>query len=103
MTNIALRVAALIVCLLAPAFAPAVAIAANTTYIASYHSDGYFAIDTGFFAAAGADAPPLHAPRAGAAGGGETGGGPNGVFAYGASAFPASGGSNNYWVDVVLA
>ena len=41
---------------------PAVAISANTTYVASYHADsGYFAFDGGFFAAAGVDAPPLHA------------------------------------------
>src|SRR5262249_52281351 len=28
--------------------------------------------------------------------------GPNGVFLYGASGFPTSGGTNNYWVDVVF-
>ena len=73
-----------------------VSITANQTYIASYHSDsGFFAIDSGFFSAAGVDSPPLHALRAGVDG-------PNGVFLYGASGFPSAGGTNNYWVDVVL-
>jgi hypothetical protein len=75
---------------------PAVAIAANTTYIASYHSEsGYFAFDNGFFGATGIDNAPLHALAAGLDG-------PNGVFRYGGSAFPNGGGSNNYWVDVVF-
>ncbi len=73
-----------------------VAIAAGTTYIASYHADsGYFAYDAGFFGAAGVDAPPLHALQSGAQG-------PNGVFVYGASAFPSGGAAANYWVDVVF-
>ena len=75
---------------------PAVAIAANTTYVASYHAEsGFFAFDGGFFATAGVDAPPLHALQSGVDG-------PNGVFKYGPSGFPALGGSNNYWVDVVF-
>ena len=75
---------------------PAVAIAANTTYVASYHAEsGFFAFDSGFFAAAGVDTPPLHALQSGVDG-------PNGVFRYGPSGFPAPGGSNNYWVDVVF-
>ena len=62
---------------------PAVAITANTTYVASYHADsGFFAFDGGFFATAGVDAPPLHALQSGVDG-------PNGVFAYGPSGFPA--------------
>ena len=73
-----------------------VAITANTTYIASYHADsGFFAIDSGFFSAAGVDSPPLHALQAGVDG-------PNGVFLYGPSGFPTAGGANNYWVDVVF-
>ena len=64
--------------------------------MASYHADsGFFAFDGGFFAAAGVDAPPLHALQSGVDG-------PNGVFKYGPSGFPALGGSNNYWVDVVF-
>jgi len=75
---------------------PAVAVTANTTYIASYHSDsGFFAFDNGFFAGAGVDTPPLHALQSGVDGA-------NGVFLYGPSGFPSAGGSNNYWVDVVL-
>ena len=71
-------------------------VAANTTYVASYHADsGYFAYDAGFFGASGVDAPPLHAPQSG-------GEGPNGVFLYGASGFPANGAAANYWVDVVF-
>src|SRR6185369_15861545 len=78
------------------ALSPAIAIAANTTYVASYHADsGFFALDNGFFAAAGVDAPPLRALQSGIDG-------PNGVFRYGASGFPTAGGSNNYWVDLVL-
>jgi hypothetical protein len=73
-----------------------VAIAANTVYVASYHAEsGFFALDSNFFSAAGVDAPPLHALQAGVDG-------PNGVFLYGAGGFPAGGGANNYWVDVVV-
>jgi hypothetical protein len=78
------------------ALTPPVAMAANTTYIASYHADsGFFAFDNGFFSAAGVDSPPLHALQAGVDG-------PNGVFRYGPSGFPSAGGANNYWVDVVV-
>ena len=78
-------------------FASPVAIAANTTYVASYHTT------TGFYAAtnsgltAGVDNAPLHA-LSDAAGGG------NGVYRYGASAFPnQTYQASNYWVDVVFA
>jgi hypothetical protein len=77
---------------------PAVAITANTTYIASYHAEsGYFAFDNGYFGMTGADNAPLHALQAGVDG-------PNGVFRYGAiaSTAPTGGGSNNYWVDLVF-
>ena len=77
-------------------FAAPVAIAANTTYIASYHSEGYFAIDSGYFTSTGVDAPPLHALQAGVDG-------PNGVYRYGASGFPVGGSAANYWVDVAFA
>jgi hypothetical protein len=78
-------------------FATPVAIAANTVYVASYHTDtGHYADDTGYFATAGIDNPPLHALRDGVSG-------PNGVYVYGASAFPTNPfQSSNYWVDVVL-
>jgi len=81
------------------ALSPPVAVTADTTYVASYHSDsGFFAFDSGYFAAAGVDAPPLHALQAGVNGEST----PNGVFLYGASGFPTTGGTNNYWVDVVF-
>ena len=78
-------------------FAAPVAISANTTYVASYHTNvGFYASDNSFFASAGVDAPPLHAPADGAAGG-------NGVYAYGAGGFPAfTFSATNYWVDVVF-
>ena len=78
-------------------FASPVAIALNTTYVASYHTT------TGFYAAtnsgltAGVDNVPLHA-LSNAAGGG------NGVYLYGAGAFPnQTYQASNYWVDVVFA
>ena len=81
-------------------FATPVAIAADTTYVASYHTDvGHYALDAGYFTAGGWDATPLHAPAAGVVGG-------NGVYGYGASSsvFPsgASPVNPNYWVDVVF-
>ena len=78
-------------------FASPVAITANTTYIASYHTNtGNYAVNSGYFSAAGADNPPLHALASGVDG-------PNAVFVYGASAFPTQTfNSNNYWVDVVF-
>lgn len=80
-------------------FAPPVAIAANTVYVASYHATGgHYSQDEQYFATAGVDSPPLHALDNG------TGGG-NGVYAYGASSlFPnQTFNSANYWVDVVFA
>jgi hypothetical protein len=76
-------------------FATPVAINANTTYVASYHSSlGYFAYDAAYFVT-GVDNPPLRALAAGVDG-------VNGVYQYGASAFPANGNNANYWVDVVF-
>jgi PKD repeat protein len=74
----------------------AVAISANTTYIASYHAPaGHYSADVGYFASAYAN-PPLRAPATGAAGG-------NGVFRYGPSSFPTQpANGTNYWVDVVF-
>src|SRR6185295_3320492 len=79
------------------AFATPVAITANTTYIASYHTDaGNYALNGGYFLSAGVDSPPLHALGNGVDG-------PNAVFVYGASAFPRqTSNGNNYWVDVVF-
>jgi hypothetical protein len=79
-------------------FSPAIAIIANATYVASYHTTvGHYSADQGFFAAGGITDSPLQALSNGAAGG-------NGVYAYGsASSFPGNTyNSTNYWVDVVF-
>lgn len=79
-------------------FPTPVPIAANTVYVASYHTDaGHYSQDLNYFASSGVDNPPLHALRNGASGG-------NGVYAYGRTiSFPANTYSaSNYWVDVVF-
>jgi hypothetical protein len=79
-------------------FSPAVAINANTVYVASYHTSvGDFSADQGFFAAKGVNNPPLQALANRVNGG-------DGVYLYGStSGFPANTyNSTNYWVDVVL-
>ena len=79
-------------------FSSPVAIAANTTYVASYHApNGHYAEDDNYFASSGVDSAPLHALAAGVDG-------PDGVYAYGASStFPTNNYlSANYWVDVVF-
>jgi WD40 repeat protein len=79
-------------------FPTPVAVAANTTYVASYHApNGNYAADGGYFTAAGVDVPPLHLLQNGVDG-------PNGVFSYGpAGTFPSSTfNATNYWVDVVF-
>ncbi len=77
-------------------FTTPVAIAANTTYVASYHTDaGNYSFDYGYFASA-FDNVPLHAVQ-------DASSGPNGVYLYGTSAFPTSTYlSTNYYVDVVF-
>jgi hypothetical protein len=79
-------------------FATPVQITANTTYVASYHTEvGFYAADGAYFAAGGFDKPPLRALANGIDGG-------NGVYVYGPSAFPTSSyNASNYWVDVVFA
>jgi len=79
-------------------FATPVTIAANTTYVISYHvTSGHYSANLNYFASAGADNPPLHALSNSAAGG-------NGVYTYGTgSPFPTSTWMTaNYWVDVVF-
>ena len=76
-----------------------VAIAANTTYVASYFTPGgHYAVNSAYFAAAGVDNAPLHALANGVDGG-------NGVYAYGASGtFPSNTfNSECYWIDIVYA
>ena len=76
-------------------FSPAVAVTANTTYVASYHTNtGHYAATGGYFAQA-LDSPPLHALANATS--------VNGVYLYGAGGFPnASFNASNYWVDVVF-
>ncbi len=75
-------------------FASPIPITANTQYIASYHTaSGNYAFDISYFATAGVDNIPLHAPA-----------GTNGVYVYGSGGFPSSTyQSSNYWVDLVFA
>jgi uncharacterized protein DUF4082 len=80
-------------------FATPVAIAANTVYVVSYHTNvGNYAYTAAYFASKGVDNGPLHAPATGTVPAG------NGVYNYStASVFPTSTfNANNYWVDVVF-
>jgi hypothetical protein len=80
-------------------FATPVAITANTTYVASYHTNvGHYAGDNDYFATTGVTNGPLTALATGTDGS-------NGVYRYSASsAFPnQTFRSSNYWVDVVFA
>jgi uncharacterized protein DUF4082/Big-like domain-containing protein/fibronectin type III domain protein len=74
-----------------------VAITANTTYVASYHTDvGEYAADWQYFASAGVSNPPLQALANGVDDG-------NGVYQYGPGGFPSQTFNGaNYWVDVVF-
>jgi Domain of unknown function (DUF4082)/Divergent InlB B-repeat domain len=79
-------------------FSTPVSIAANTTYVVSYHTrSGYYAVNGGYFNSQSIYRAPLRAPSTGSVGG-------NGVFRYGTTnAFPNSTyKGNNYWVDVVF-
>ena len=77
-------------------FAQPVAIAANTVYVASYHTaTGHYAGDNAYFSVGAYDAPPLHALANSTS--------PNGVYLYGAGGFPTqSYQASNYWVDVAF-
>ncbi|MEZ0292716.1 MAG: DUF4082 domain-containing protein [Solirubrobacteraceae bacterium] len=80
-------------------FGTPVDIAADTTYVGSYHAPrGNYASNVDYFTLAGVDNGPLRALADGEDAGG------NGVYAYGASgSFPnATWRSENYWVDVVF-
>lgn len=79
------------------AFPAPVEISANTTYVASYHTNaGRYSLNRPGFGAPVTNGP-LTAPSSGAAGG-------NGVYTYGAgNAFPTETyQATNYWVDVVF-
>jgi hypothetical protein len=79
-------------------FPSPVSIAANTTYVISYHTNvGGYAADAGYLLANSVDSPPLHAASSAGAGG-------NGLFGYGETQFPTQTfNAANYWVDVVFA
>ncbi len=75
-----------------------VAITANTTYVASYHTNvGRYSADSAYFSSSAYSNPPLRALSNSESGG-------NGVYRYGSSsAFPnQTWNSTNYWVDVVF-
>ncbi len=79
-------------------FTTPVAIAANTDYVVSYHTNtGHYSADINYFTGKGMDSPPLHALANGVSG-------LNGLYAYGTSSrFPNNGwNSSNYWVDLVF-
>ncbi len=78
-------------------FSTPVAITANTTYVASYHTSSGFYSSKYYFANQGANNGTLHALQDGVDG-------PDGVFYYGSGGvFPSqSWESSNYWVDVVF-
>ncbi|SDI65017.1 Mo-co oxidoreductase dimerisation domain-containing protein [Actinokineospora alba] len=76
-------------------FSTPVQISANTTYVVSYHTGGFYSATLGGLNAA-VDNPPLHAIANGTDG-------PSGVYRYGSGgAFPINGGGANYWVDAVF-
>jgi Domain of unknown function (DUF4082)/Cadherin-like domain/Bacterial Ig domain len=74
-----------------------VTLTVGTTYIVSYHSNGFYSDNANYFATAHTSGP-LTAPASGSSGG-------NGVYVYGSSsAFPTSSyQATNYWVDIVFA
>ncbi len=79
-------------------FSTPVAIAANTTYIASYFAPaGHYSADTNYFSMSGQDNPPVHLLASGV-------GSSNGLYSYGTSPLlPTHGYSaTNYWVDLVF-
>jgi len=77
------------------AFDPAVQITAGTTYIVSYHSNGFYSYTSGGLNSA-VSYGPLTALANGASG-------PDGVYYYGPGGnFPDSGNGANYWVDPVF-
>ncbi len=77
-------------------FATPVSLTANTIYVASYHTGGFYSADDNYFATDHVNGV-LTAPSSTSSGG-------NGVFAYGTgSSFPTNTfNAANYWVDVVF-
>jgi hypothetical protein len=76
-------------------FAQPVPISAGTTYVASYHTAGFYSASGNFFATAHTMGS-LTAPTSAGSGG-------NGLYAYGAGTFPTgSFNATNYWVDAIV-
>jgi len=73
-----------------------IAISPGTTYIISYHSEGFYSASGAYFATAHTNGP-LTAPSDASVSG-------NGVYSYGAAgSFPANSfNATNYWVDVIF-
>lgn len=68
-----------------------VAIEADVTYVASYHTEvGFYAVDKDAFAEHGVDSGPLHVATNG------------GAFRASGAGFPNEFSVHNYWVDVVF-
>ncbi|KAF3884583.1 MULTISPECIES: DUF4082 domain-containing protein [Nostocales] len=79
-------------------FTTPVAIAANTVYVASYHTNvGFYSKNENYFTNSGVSNSPLYALRNGESGS-------NGIYRYSATpVFPTSTyQSSNYWVDVIF-
>ncbi|MEU0881545.1 DUF4082 domain-containing protein [Lentzea sp. NPDC005914] len=76
-------------------FSTAVHINANTTYVVSYQTSGYYSATSG-----GLNAQVANAPLRALANGTD---GATGVYRYGTGGvFPTNGGGANYWVDTVF-
>jgi hypothetical protein len=77
-------------------FTNSVPITAGTTYVASYHSNGFYSANGNYFGSAVTNGP-LTAPDSASSGG-------NGVYVYGSAvSFPSSSyNATNYWVDVLF-
>ena len=75
-------------------FTSPVTIAAGTTYVASYHSNGHYIANSGYFSTAKTNGPLTALANATSS---------NGVYTYGnGNLFPTSTfGAANYWVDVL--
>lgn len=77
-------------------FAEPVAIDSNKTYVISYHTNGFYAAETGYFHDKSVANGPLTALQ-------NHTDGENGVYMYGDSAYPANSyNAANYWVDVIF-
>jgi hypothetical protein len=76
-------------------FSSPVTLAAGTTYVVSYHTNGFYSVNENYFATAHSNGS-LTALASSASGG-------NGIYSYGTSGtFPTSSfKATNYWVDVV--